>query len=259
MRKVYLDVTQASMCVSVYVKDAEVVLAGTTINPMSVREKKKNSEYQRFADEYDINFIFDDNVPKVDFYTIPMVDIFATDSEGGYIGSLGRVTDLQENIPICYIDKDKKCYLIADNGNDFIANASNWKSNMTEYTDIEFFNSLSVAQEKYEFLDRASISKMDANDTIAASIDIAKYQREFQRKKILWGLILSILGIGVIVFCVYVHLNGLRIVMGGVDGPTSVFLVGKIGISRPVIGVLIGCLLLIIGIITIIRTKNNDK
>jgi hypothetical protein len=107
--------------------------------------------------------------------------------------------------------------------------------------------------------DKADISINDANDTIAASIDIAKYQREFQRKKILWGLILSILGIGVIVFCVYVHLNGLRIVMGGSDGPTSVFLAGKIGISHPVIGVLIGGLLLIIGIITIIRTKNNDK
>jgi transcriptional regulator with XRE-family HTH domain len=108
--------------------------------------------------------------------------------------------------------------------------------------------------------DKADISINDANDTIAASIDIAKYQREFQRKKILRGLILSILGIGVIVFCVYVHLkNGLRIVMGGADGPTSVFLVGKIGISHPVIGVLIGCLLIIIGIITIIRTKNNDK
>jgi hypothetical protein len=159
MRKVYLDTTQSSMCISVYVKDAEVVLAGTTINSVSVREKKKNSEYQRFADEYDIHFIFDDNVPKLDFYTIPMVDIFATDSEGGYIGSLGQVTDLQENILICYIDKDKKCYLIADNGNDFIANASNWKSNMTEYTDIEFFNSLSTAQEKYEFLDRASIEE----------------------------------------------------------------------------------------------------
>jgi hypothetical protein len=47
--------------------------------------------------------------------------------------------------------------------------------------------------------------------------------------------------------------------MGGADGPTSVFLAGKIGISHPVIGVLIGCLLIIIGIITIIRTKNNDK
>jgi hypothetical protein len=157
MKKVYLDTTQSSMCISVYAKDAEVVLSGTTIYSMSVKEK--NSEYQRFADEYDINFIFDDNVPNVDFYTIPMVDIFATDSRGGYIGSLGQVTDLQDNIPICYIDKDKKCYLIADNGNDFVTNACSWKSNLTEYTDIEIFNSLSAAQEKYEFLDRASIEQ----------------------------------------------------------------------------------------------------
>jgi transcriptional regulator with XRE-family HTH domain len=76
--------------------------------------------------------------------------------------------------------------------------------------------------------DKADISINDANDTIAASIDIAKYQREFQRKKILWGLILSILGIGVIVFCVYVHLNGLRIVMGGQMARHPFFWQGKL-------------------------------
>jgi hypothetical protein len=39
MRKIYLDTTQSSMCISVYAKDSEVVLAGTTINSMSVKEK----------------------------------------------------------------------------------------------------------------------------------------------------------------------------------------------------------------------------
>ena len=77
MRKVYLDTTQADMCNSVYVNDAEVVLAGASVNAMSV--KHKNSEYQKFAEEYDIHFIFADDVPKVDFYTVPMVDIFAVD------------------------------------------------------------------------------------------------------------------------------------------------------------------------------------
>ena len=44
MRKVYLDTTQADMCISVYVNDAEVVLAEASVNVMSV--KHKNSEYQ---------------------------------------------------------------------------------------------------------------------------------------------------------------------------------------------------------------------
>ncbi len=47
MKKVYLDTTQANMCISVYFKDAEVVLAGASVNTMSV--KHKNHAYQRFA------------------------------------------------------------------------------------------------------------------------------------------------------------------------------------------------------------------
>lgn len=161
MKKVYLDTTQSSTCLSIHLKGAEVIPAGTTVYSMSV--KAKNSEYQRFADEYDIHFIFDDNIPEIDFYTIPMADIFATDNFGGYIGSIGQLTDLEESIPICYVDKNKNCYLIADNGKDFLENAQNWKSTMTPYTNIEFFASLEDLKKKYEFLDRAAIEK-DSND-----------------------------------------------------------------------------------------------
>ena len=157
MRKVYLDTTQADMCISVYVKDAEVVPAGASVNAMSV--KHKNSEYQKFAEEYDIHFIFADDVPKVDFYTVPMVDIFAVDSAGGYVGSVGQLTDLEADIPICYIDFEKRCYLIATNGNDFLRKVSNWKAHLMPYNDIEFFDSLEMAQKKFEFLDRAEIEQ----------------------------------------------------------------------------------------------------
>ena len=157
MRKVYLDTTQANMCISVYVNDAEVVQAGASVNVMSV--KHKNSEYQKFAEEYDIHFIFADDVPKVDFYTIPMVDIFAIDSAGGYIGSVGQSTDLEADIPICYIDAEKMCYLIATNGNDFLRKVGNWKEHLMPYNDIEFFDSLEMAQKKFEFLDRTQIEQ----------------------------------------------------------------------------------------------------
>jgi len=157
MRKVYLDTTQADMCISVYVNDAEVVLAGTTVNSMSV--KHKNSEYQRFAEEYDIHFIFEDNIPKINFYTVPMVDIFAVDSAGGYIGSVGQSTDLQKDIQICYINGDKKCFLIAERGKDFIDNVHQWKEQLTPYTNVEFFETLEVAQEKYEFINRVELEQ----------------------------------------------------------------------------------------------------
>jgi hypothetical protein len=95
--KIYLDITQSSTYLSIYVKDTEVIPAGTTVYSMSVKEK--NSEYQRFADEYGIHFIFDDNVQKIYFYKIPMVNIFATDNFGGYIGSLGHQIDLEKTFP----------------------------------------------------------------------------------------------------------------------------------------------------------------
>ena len=51
---------------------------------------------------------------KLSFYTVPQVDVFATDSEGGLIGTVGSFTDLQSDLPICYINKNKECFLVAN-------------------------------------------------------------------------------------------------------------------------------------------------
>ena len=157
MKKIYLDMTKATMCIGAVVADAEVIPAGAVVSSMSV--KHKNNEYERYAREYDIHFIFDDKVPVVDFYTIPMVELFATDSEGGYIGSVGQATDLQKEIPVCYIDKDKNCYLIAESGKEFLDKVLQWKSNLKSYAAIEFYGSLEEAKEKYEFLDREALEQ----------------------------------------------------------------------------------------------------
>lgn len=157
MKKIYLDMTETTMCIGAVVADAEVVPAGAVVSSMSV--KHKNSEYERYAREYDIHFIFDDKVPEVDFYTIPMVELFATDSEGGYIGSVGQATDLQKEIPICYIDKEHNCYLIAESGKEFLDNVSDWKLQLRPYAEITFFASLEEAKRKYEFLDREAMEQ----------------------------------------------------------------------------------------------------
>lgn len=155
MRKVYLDQTETTMCMSVFVRDVEVIMAGTTISSMSV--KHKNKEYQRYADEYDIHFIFDDNIPTLDFYTIPQVDIFATDSNGGYLTSLGQIVDLEGKAPICYIDQNHNCFLIADNGKEFLENVGRWKILLKPCADVEFYASKEEAKKKYEFLDREAM------------------------------------------------------------------------------------------------------
>lgn len=157
MKKIYLDMTEATMCIGACVTDAEVIPSGAVVSSMSV--KHKNSEYERYAKEYDIHFIFDDDVPKVDFYTIPMVELFAVDSEGGYIGSVGQATDLQKEIPICYIDNEQNCYLIAESGKEFLDKVSHWKLQLKPYTAIEFCESLKEAKGKYEFLDREAMEQ----------------------------------------------------------------------------------------------------
>lgn len=154
MKTVYVDVTNLkySCGVGVFVDNPDIVLtpAGTTI---AINDNNDyNDEYKRFADEYDIHFIFENNIPLIDFYTIPMIDIFAMDSVGGYIGTLGQSTNLNEDIPVCYIDQNKKCYLINQSSKDFINKPHLWKNNLISYDDIEVFVSKEEAENKYEFL-----------------------------------------------------------------------------------------------------------
>jgi len=156
MKKVYLDTTKFNNCPGVLVKEADVVWAGASVNAMSIN--LKNNEYDRFAREYDIHFVFKDNIPLIDFYTVPMVEIFAVDSLGGYFVSVGGSTDFQKKIPICYIDVNKNSYLIAENGKSFLNKVHEWKNNLIPYKEIEFFNSLKEAQEKYDFLDTSKLN-----------------------------------------------------------------------------------------------------
>ncbi len=125
MRKVYLDKTEINNYIGVFVKDAEVIPTGTTIYYMST--KYKNEEYQKYADNYDIHFIFDDDIPTLSFYTVPQVDILARDSEGGFIGTVGQQSDLESDAPICYINNHQECFLIAKTGKEFLNIKNSWK------------------------------------------------------------------------------------------------------------------------------------
>lgn len=148
MKKVYLDCT-AGEAVSVYIRDGEVIPAGTTICSMSV--KHRNTEYDRWEREYGICFIFDDMQVEIPFYAVPRVDIFAVDGQGGYLGTVGQETDLEGEAPICYF-KDGKCYLIAENGLDFRKNAADWRSHLAEYSEVTMYASREQAARTLPFL-----------------------------------------------------------------------------------------------------------
>ena len=159
MRKVYLDKPATeNACTSVYVREAEVIAAGTTVYSMSVKEK--NAEYQKFAEEYGIYFIFDDNLPKLDFYTVPWIDIFATDGSGGLFGTIGGISDLYADNPICYIDQNLTCFLASGNGNAFLAASGSWREHLSPYEGIIFYRSKEEAKQQLEFIEPEQGRKM---------------------------------------------------------------------------------------------------
>ena len=149
VNKIYLDMTQ-NPCTSVFVKDTTIIPAGTTIYSMPVKDK--NDEYNSLADKYDIHFIFNDHIPKIDFYSVPQIDIMATDSLGGFLGTLGEVTDLDSKAQICYIDHNKKCFIIASDFKDLLNNLSNWKEKAIPCEEIILYNSKEEAMKNRKFI-----------------------------------------------------------------------------------------------------------
>ena len=152
MNKLYLDVSKRENypAISIGIKDTEVITSGSTVYHMDSNDK--NETYQQYADEYDIHFIFDDSIPKVSFYTVPQVDVFATDREGGLIGTVGSMTDLQSNLPICYINKNRECFLIATSGKEFLETTTNWKNNLKPYNEVIFYKSKLEAEKELRFI-----------------------------------------------------------------------------------------------------------
>ena len=155
MKKLYFDATEKNECIAIFSPQAEIVSAGTTVYAMPIKDW--NEEYQRYADEYDIHFIFDNALPHIDFYTVPQVDILAVDSNGGYIGTVGQQSDLESAAPICYIDKNRNCYLVANNGAAFLESVSAWKDNLKPYHEITFYKSKSDAEKVLTFVDRQTL------------------------------------------------------------------------------------------------------
>lgn len=149
MKRLYYDMSEGK-CIGVFVRDAQVIPAGTSVYSMGVKDK--NEAYEVYAQNYDIHFIFDDAVPDVSFYTVPWVDIFATDSEGGFLGTIGQLTDVEGEAPICYIDRNGTCFLAAENLKKLMEKPSEWRRTMTNCDLVSFYGSKEEAEEKLEFI-----------------------------------------------------------------------------------------------------------
>ena len=151
----YMDMTNADGCFGVIPENGEtIVFVGVSINsiPLSVK-RREGDAYADFARKYGIHFIFDDDIPAVDFYTIPRVDIAAVDNEGGFIGSIGEPFTLSHAVPLVYISKGRRCYMITEDSTKLLSMASEWKERMVPYDGINIYDSKDAAREDYEIID----------------------------------------------------------------------------------------------------------
>ena len=157
MKKLYLDMNKlADDCCAVFAVDtagteSELIPAGTTAFSMPV--SCRNAEYQKWAEEYDIHFIFDDNYVTVDFYTIPHIVIFAADGQNGYLAAIGEDCGPDSDAPICYIDGNRNCFMAAGNFKDLMDKRIVWKTQLQPCDKVLLFRSKEEAQKEYEFFD----------------------------------------------------------------------------------------------------------
>lgn len=125
-RTIYIDVERLKNrgAISVFLSDdggqCDIVFSGKTIESMPTSYKSERV-YQILSEVFDVKFIFDDAIPDISFYPIPRLFIFATDSLDGIFASIDDYPSLEEeNVPIYYIDRERKCYNIASNLKSFL-------------------------------------------------------------------------------------------------------------------------------------------
>ena len=151
----YLDMTQAKGCFGVIPENGEtIVFTGVSVNSMPLSVKREEGEaYDDFAQKYGIHFIFDDCIPDIDFYTVPKIEVAATDGDGGFIASVGEPFSLRDSVPLIYISAERKAYLITEDSSEFLSIASVWKDKFAPYDGITLYASKEDARKEYPIID----------------------------------------------------------------------------------------------------------
>lgn len=151
MEILYFDFSESSEAIGIIKENALVLPAGASVYAMPLKDK--NGAYKRIETDCDVHFIFEDNVPEIDFYAVPFINIFAHDSSAGMLASVGGIADFESDQKIIYISSDRSIYLAADNGQEFLKNIAFWKENLKPFLSVELFPDINKAKERYSFID----------------------------------------------------------------------------------------------------------
>lgn len=154
MRTVYYDMNDITVgAVGVFLRDAKVMPAGVTMacEPAVARQDANVMQaYARFA-EKDVHFIFQDDLPAIDFYSVPRVDVFARTTDG-LLATVGESSDAEGEAPIVLIDHKKHVYRAAKTMMDLLT-STNWKDGVGEERDVRIFPNREAAEAELEFID----------------------------------------------------------------------------------------------------------
>lgn len=155
----YLDLTNTEGCIGFIPENGETVICtGVSFHSMPLSVKKKEGKaYAAFARDYGISFLFDDDIPAIDFYSVPRVDIAAVDRDGGFIASVGEPFSLHHRVPLIYISKERKAYLITSDSTDFLPLAAHWKDHLQPYDGVALYASREDARTHYKIEDAAAL------------------------------------------------------------------------------------------------------
>lgn len=155
-KRLYFDVSQPAHLSSVEGDSARVAAAGTVVSAISEHDYQHDDTYRIIAENHDIHFIVESNIPNIEFYSVPALNIFAYDSKGGLYASVGGTADISDTKhSICYI-KNKEVYPIAHSFKEFIlpieSITKRLKKHRTKSDDIKLFSSKEDAMKMFNFI-----------------------------------------------------------------------------------------------------------
>lgn len=119
---------------------------------------------------------------------------------------------------------------------------------------------------KCQRMEEADEKKEEVNAVVESTLDLMKYCEKMERRRKIWSLLIG--GIGVLFLCIGIYievflnnmfgnatLNAAFGVIGGADGPTSIFVAGRIGdnVVPWIFG--IGVVLIIICVVRLLKKR----
>ncbi len=104
--------------------------------------------------------------------------------------------------------------------------------------------------------DKIPVNPQEIQDLMDAALELIKYQEQLARRRILIGLLWAALGV-ILLFTGIRYFLFPTFSIGGGDGPTAIFIAGKISRELPAAAIAAGAVLLLIGLWKILKKKQG--